>query len=622
MKIIRIAIFFLFFHLYTFAQYESNCFLLSSKENFLEKNFEYEIAKDTIINLSPGAIQGLFVSGMVSFNNWNDGYVKITMTDDYSYEYLVYESYPLIADSLSTRFKRTAIETVNLNNICPQKIIITVHEAYLQLDTLFYIKSNKSKVKHTKKAEEIQEEQCQYIIEKLNNHLVSREIPWRAGVTQISLMTYEEKKSLFGGNVPNLGGFDYYVGGVFVLPNFQKTIENRATDSLYVNYWDWRNKHGKNWITPVKNQLNCGSCWAFSGIATVEAYINLYYNKLLNYDLSEQELVSCFDLNHNGCSGGYSYNVPSYIENYGVVMENCFPYVGNSAFCDDKCSNPLEIISLSGQYFKQNSPTEEQMKSYLFYSPLCISIKSWRHAVNLVGYKVLDIGDRIYLNHSSFVTISDSTYVGRTAWIIKNSWGTSFGDNGFAYLLLDINDIRYFWSCNGEVLSNIYNNDSISISDDDEDGYYFWGIGPKPSNCPSWIPDEPDGDDSDNTKAMVDEYGHLYDLLAHMNDTIFINSDTTWNSKCFLYNQLVVQNGATFTVNDTVNFYKDVSITIRDHGKLVINGGRLVNANINIQDLSNTSLNVINNGIIEQRQGTTFSVPIGSQLYFQSGTIK
>jgi len=205
----------------------------------------------------------------------------------------------------------------------------------------------------------IQDKQRRYIIDRLNTNLRARHIPWEAGLTSVARMTYDEKKALFGGKMPNLGGFEYYVGGIFVMPdkNESKDITKASLNSTldpYVQEWDWRNQHGKNWISPVKDQGSCGSCWAFATIGTLESYINLYYNRLLNYNLSEQELVSCST--SNGCGGGSIENALTYIEQNGIVLESCFSYSATNGTCSDKCTNPDEIISLLGNNSVQGLP--------------------------------------------------------------------------------------------------------------------------------------------------------------------------------------------------------------------------------------------------------------------------
>ena len=136
------------------------------------------------------------------------------------------------------------------------------------------------------------------------------------------------------------------------MPDADLSTRSTTTTSPFVTEFDWRNRHGKNWMTPVKNQGWCQSCWIFAAVGTVEAYTNLYYNRLLNYNLSEQEIMHCIGY-PTPCNPGYCRDAYSYIYNHGVVTENCMPYyvrqpgdpiVGS---CDDKCDVPAEIVSIS-----------------------------------------------------------------------------------------------------------------------------------------------------------------------------------------------------------------------------------------------------------------------------------
>jgi len=91
---------------------------------------------------------------------------------------------------------------------------------------------------------------------------------------------------------------------------------------------------------------------------------------------------------------------------------------------------------------------------------------------------------------------------------LKNSWGSSWGDAGFGYLIANISNINDYAKITLPITSLKYTNANIVCEDKDGDGYYYWGIGPKPATCPSCAPDEPDGDDSNPNLGPMDAYGN------------------------------------------------------------------------------------------------------------------
>lgn len=221
--------------------------------------------------------------------------------------------------------------------------------------------------------------------------------------------------------------------------------------------FDWRNYNSSNWVTSVKNQGNCGSCWSYSAVGTVEAVYNIATgNPSYDLDLSEQYHVAGCDSPSfcSGCCGGWNDIALGLIRDNGIPDESCMPYVDTSsctcnypptcdtnctyrtgdycsdATCSDRCSDwssRLTQISSMGTVADIGylADREDIKDALITYGPLSIAFEyaasywdgdivrcigaSWAdHAVVLVGYN--DTGN-------------EST----SYWIVKNSWGTNSG---------------------------------------------------------------------------------------------------------------------------------------------------------------------------------------------------
>ena len=638
MKKLYIFLTYALFPYVAFPQYQSKDFTTDVYEQTTSVALDVSVSNaDTIITLHQAPVaSGMFVSGSLSLANVDDSYVRFILRDDNDIDYLIYEVYPLLTETSRTTFSKIGLETAYLYNVRAQSIRIEAFNAAVSLDSVHYITAQNSQ-RDMRKAVANRKSQCEYIANKLNDRLVRENGTWRAGVTFISQMTHEEKKGMFGRNVPILYGFDYYKGGIFVMPGFSQSVSESAitrSSDDYVKEWDWRNRHGKNWLTCVKNQSTCHSCSAFSAIGTFESYINLYYNQLINIDLSEQELVSCGPV--DCVEGAYMPDVLRRIKSLGAIPEECFEYTATQNYCHNKCLEPFDVFSFaeysddySDSYFQNHSSSymleEDSIKRMLFRSPICFGIRPWLHFVVLAGYKQIHSGENYFTSMQNFDTVcfsSDDPLVGHPAWLIKNSIGHEWGENGFGYVALSLADVYGIYKLTGNVTSEIFNDDDIVCEDADGDGYFNWGIGPRPLSCPSWAPMEEDGDDSDCTKGPLDQYGNLLSVDPDEADTIYIDvdDDFTYSTNKYVGRHIKISDEAYLTVSSQLFCCNGVSITIEEGSRLIVRGGEI--NNVILKPQKGSSIVIEDGGRIRHNKTVNFKIPIGVVLEQRRGIIE
>lgn len=214
-------------------------------------------------------------------------------------------------------------------------------------------------------------------------------------------------------------------------------VSNSEMDNLTVDWpgesvqipdgIDWRKK---GYVTSVKNQGSCGSCWAFSAVGALEGQLKKKTGRLLS--LSPQNLVDCTrSYGNDGCSGGYMTNAFRYvIDNNGIDSEKSYPYEGQNKNCRYKtsgraatCVSYKTVPTGNETYLEKTVASvgpvsvaiDASLSSFhhyhkgVYYDPNC-NPSNINHAVLVVGYGV----DK-----------------GVPYWLIKNSWGTRWGAKGY-----------------------------------------------------------------------------------------------------------------------------------------------------------------------------------------------
>ena len=231
------------------------------------------------------------------------------------------------------------------------------------------------------------------------------------GVNQFTDLTPEEFKSQY------VGGLKAEVGS-YGCKSFSSGASG-APSSI-----DWRTKGA---VTTVKDQGQCGSCWTFSATGAIEGAWAISKAQLIN--LSEQELVDCatgFSYGSHGCSGGQMEGAFKFVIENGQCSLSSYLYTAKDGTCQ-KCSAVAHI-----SYCSDVKPNDQiSLKAAVAQQPVAIAIEAdTRYFQSYSSGILTSTSCGTNLDHGVLI-VGYGTENGIDYWNVKNSWGTSWGDNGY-----------------------------------------------------------------------------------------------------------------------------------------------------------------------------------------------
>jgi len=222
--------------------------------------------------------------------------------------------------------------------------------------------------------------------------------------------------------------------------NIQEPSDNHSMELAIPNAWDWR-EHGA--VTPIKNQGQCGSSPYFSAVVSIEACHFITTGTLVG--LSEQQIIDCTENEGNqGCNGGYmAESFAGIMLEGGIDSETCYPYKAEDENCTFIQTTPC-CASMIQSYFNVTSGDEIAMKAAVYKVPVATAIDASQESFEFYsggvysdpGCTSQEIGHGI-----AVVGYGHNSTVNMDYWILKNSWGTSWGVEGWMYLARNDNNM-------------------------------------------------------------------------------------------------------------------------------------------------------------------------------------
>ncbi len=256
-------------------------------------------------------------------------------------------------------------------------------------------------------------------LEKVKKAIKKKGAKWEAGETSISRLPEHEIKLRLGAILDD----EIVLGGKPVKPDNSA----KPNGTKLPREFDWRDMDGQCWVTPVKNQGGCGSCWAFGSIAQLESV------KMIaegtpdpDLDLSEQYMVSCDPINY-GCSGGYMFPAYDFLRDTGTPDEECYRYLAKDSYsgapCEDTCPEPA-LVNIDN--WSRVPPDVDALKAAVYEHPITAVFWVYKDFFYYTGGVYKYVWGELQGGHAVCIVGWNNR-----GFIVKNSWGTGWGESGY-----------------------------------------------------------------------------------------------------------------------------------------------------------------------------------------------